>query len=117
MLKSIALAGTQAVACMELLGREVVQLTGEITSNVETNWVTEYTKTYPGSSPYTLEFIRPIQHQHALVVSNVVLNVQWQGRTIPVTIEKHDISPIPPIERDWTDPDTGLIKCNETITK
>ena len=108
---AIAAAGILAVACMELLGGQTVQLTGEITSNVETNWVTEYTKTYPGGiRGWT--FQAPVQHQHALIVSNVILNVQWQGRTIPVTVEKHDISPIPPLERDWTDPDYGLIKCN-----
>ncbi len=96
---------------------QTTNLTAKITSNIETNWVTEYTKTYQRSSPYTLEFIAPVQHQHALIVSNVILNVQWNGRVIPVTVEKHDISPIPPLERDWTDPDYGVIKCNTSTIR
>ena len=82
-----------------------------LTNSVETNWITDYTKTYPGViNGWPLH--GPTQHQHALIISNLILNVQWNNRNIPVTVEKHDISPNPPIERDWNDPDFGIIKCN-----
>ena len=110
-----------AVGAVAVLGStayaQMTNITAQITSNIETNWVTEYTKTYQHASPYTLGFPTPIQHQHALIVSNVILNVQWNGRVIPVTVEKHDISPIPPLERDWTDPDYGVIKCNTSTIR
>ena len=115
------LTWTIAVGSGCLLGctaySQTTNLTAQITSNIETNWVTEYTKTYQRASPYTLEFFAPVQHQHALIVSNVILNVQWNGRVIPVTVEKHDISPIPPMDRDWTDPDYGVIKCNTSTIR
>ena len=103
----VAVLGSTAYA-------QMTNITAQITSNIETNWVTDYTKTYPGG---TMIFQAPVQHQHALIVSNVILNVQWQGRIIPVTVEKRDISPIPPLERDWTDPDYGVIKCNSSTIR
>jgi hypothetical protein len=95
---------------------QTTSITAQITSNIETNWVTEYTKTYQGTGNSFI-FQAPVQHQHAMIVSNVILNVQWMGRVIPVTVEKHDITPTPAPERDWTDREWGLIKCNASTIR